>query len=525
VETAVSENTQTTDSATKSVVRSIQQLGAVLIVLIVIVTAASVTSSRGTVSSVQDFADGDVPAIQLLLNADRDAYQAQLGLLDSALAEDAEAADAALADYAENRDQVADRFGQYVALSFGRDGEAEAQASFEANFTAWSAAGDALAANPDTTVAEVQGLSDLFGAFRDDIDTVVGIYEPDLAAFGTVVEDNGAGDTRISLLLAGAGVLAGVLLTLRLGKTIREKLDAAAAASAEATGRVIASGERTASISEDLVSSSTGLGALSDELLSNANAAADRANIASGSAERVNDSVSSVAAAMEEMTTTVREISENVAQASRVTDEAVQRARATTATVTALGESSREVGAVTEVIATIAEQTNLLALNATIEAARAGEEGKGFAVVANEVKELAQETARATTTITEKITAIQHTTVESAEAIEQISLVIDKVAELQSMIAAAVEEQAVTTNEVSASLQSAAGGAAEISDAVRAVADGAAETTERASAVRSTANQLGELAARLRTVQSTAEAAVDAATEALATTEAQPVPA
>ena len=71
-------------------------------------------------------------------------------------------------------------------------------------------------------------------------------------------------------------------------------------------------------------------------------------------------------------------------------------AATTTATVAKLGDSSAEIGNVVKVITSIAEQTNLLALNATIEAARAGEAGKGFAVVANEVKELAQETAKAT---------------------------------------------------------------------------------------------------------------------------------
>ncbi|CCG05746.1 Methyl-accepting chemotaxis protein [Blastococcus saxobsidens DD2] len=147
----------------------------------------------------------------------------------------------------------------------------------------------------------------------------------------------------------------------------------------------------------------------------------------SGAAEEVSRSVQTVAAGAEQMGASIREIASNAAEASQVAARAVDAAAATTATVAKLGDSSAEIGNVVKVITSIAEQTNLLALNATIEAARAGEAGKGFAVVANEVKELAQETAKATEDIAKRVLAIQGDTTAAVAAIEEISSIVAQI--------------------------------------------------------------------------------------------------
>lgn len=176
--------------------------------------------------------------------------------------------------------------------------------------------------------------------------------------------------------------------------------------------------------------------------------------------------VNIVATAMEEMTSAVQIIFQNTSQASSMTSDAANYANGSSKKVNQLGTAAHEISKVTEVITEISEQTNLLALNATIEAARAGEAGKGFAVVANEIKELARQTAGATSEIKAKVESIQSSTNDTVTEITEISSVISKVNELVSTIAESVKEQSVTAADISNNVNEAANGISEVNENV-----------------------------------------------------------
>ncbi|GIH78176.1 methyl-accepting chemotaxis protein [Planobispora longispora] len=145
-------------------------------------------------------------------------------------------------------------------------------------------------------------------------------------------------------------------------------------------------------------------------------------------------------------------------------------------------------------ISSIAEQTNLLALNATIEAARAGEAGKGFAVVATEVKDLAQETAKATEEISRKIAAIQASSGEAAQALSEITGIVEQINEHQMTVASAVEEQTATPQEITRSVDQAATGMDHIARSVTDVSHAAGESNAGAVQAAGAAQQLADLA-------------------------------
>ena len=254
------------------------------------------------------------------------------------------------------------------------------------------------------------------------------------------------------------------------------------------------------SSSVTLAGSAEELSAVSAQVASGAEQTSAESGTAAAAAEQVSRSVQTVAAATEEMTASIGEIAANSAEAARVAQAATGEAAEASRTIAQLGESSREVGDVVKVITSIAEQTNLLALNATIEAARAGEAGKGFAVVASEVKDLAQETGRATEDISRRIESIQSDTDAAVGAVERIARIIDEINSYQTTIASAVEEQTSTTSEMARSVNEAAGGAGSIAQSLEQVAGSARSSSEGIAETQRSAGELAQLSAQLRSL-------------------------
>lgn len=230
-----------------------------------------------------------------------------------------------------------------------------------------------------------------------------------------------------------------------------------------------------------------------------AHQANNQASTVGMAADQATSNVQTVAAAAEELSASIVEISQQVAYAARISTEASEEAERTNQTVEALSTAAGRIGEVIQLINDIASQTNLLALNATIEAARAGDAGKGFAVVASEVKNLANQTGRATDEIATQISAVQDEIGRAVDAIRNIGRTIEQVREISAGIATSVEEQGAATQEIARNVSQAAQGTQEVSSSICGVTEAATTTGAAAEQVLASAGELSHNSTRLRT--------------------------
>ncbi len=231
----------------------------------------------------------------------------------------------------------------------------------------------------------------------------------------------------------------------------------------------------------------TDLMAGSKEMFQQLAVAKENAGSVDSAAQATMEATDQASTLANELSIAISEVAENVVKGDEIAKGAVDEADVSRQGVEELDEAAKQIGDFVNIITELAEQTNLLALNASIESARAGEAGRGFSVVAEEIKQLANQTNRSASQISDRVNQIQSKTENAVASIGKITQSVKDIGEVTSSVAAAIEEQRASTASFSQFLE-------ENREAIKGVADGVGDLSVIANQSSDKAERMGDLA-------------------------------
>ena len=312
---------------------------------------------------------------------------------------------------------------------------------------------------------------------RDEVGMLAGAMDRIAAAFGNVV-----GQIRsVSRNIGGSASELSAVSHQVFAQS--EQMTAQAGQVASSTEQMATNITTMAAAAEEMSMNVASISSASEQISVNV-------GTISAAAETTARNVTTVAAALQESSQAFEAISHDTRDSSQVSDRAMGMADEAGNTMKELERSAADIGKVTETIKMIAMQTNLLALNATIEATSAGEAGKGFAVVAHEIKELANQSARAAEDIARKIEDVQSSTRDAVSVIREVQEIIYKLNASSTRISESMDRQNLSAKASADNLAEASHGVQHIAHSIAEVAKGANDMSRNAGEAATAANEM-----------------------------------